>query len=450
MAEVTNGKSSITRLAHDHVFYILHLLPVESILCFSMTCKRFRAISSSDGFWQSICRRDLGSSSVDDLVASYEAECRKIHWKKLYQQVLQFESVLCARLAGKDGISPRPRASHSLNCVSNCLVLFGGGCEGGRHLDDTWIAHAESGFQHVLLWQKINSGVPTGRFGQSCNVIGDRLVLFGGINDSGMRQNDTWIGNVICDDKQEINLSWRLLNVGPNAPPPRGAHAGCCVGEKMVIHGGIGLDGSRLNDSWLLDLRDDGRSATWHEIVTLVSSPARSGHTLTWIGGNLVILFGGRGNGYEVHNDLWLFNIGGEYPEWAKLICDTANVPDAVPDPRVGHSATLILGGQVLICGGEDSQMHRKDDFWVLDPSVIPAIKTRSHVLNFKRSSRKMWKRMKVEGHLPSRRSFHRACANQSGHCVYISGGMVDGVTQPTEALGLGFDGDAYLVKLLL
>ncbi|XP_068643476.1 F-box/kelch-repeat protein At1g51550-like [Aristolochia californica] len=450
MAEAKNIKSCITRLAHDHIFYILHLLPIESILSFSMTCKRFRTAVSSDGFWQSICRRDFGSSSVDGLLASYAAECRIIHWKQLYQQVSQFGSVSCVRLAGKDGISPIPRASHSLNCVADCLVLFGGGCEGGRHLDDTWITHTGNGFQHVLLWQQINSGGPTGRFGQSCSVIGDRLVLFGGINDKGKRQNDTWIGHVICNEKQAINLSWELLDVGPNAPPPRGAHAGCCVGEKMVIHGGIDIDGSRLNDTWLLDLRDGGRSATWHEIIALVSPPARSGHTLTWIGGTLVILFGGRGNGYEVHNDLWLFNIGGEYPEWVKLVCDTSNVPVAMPDPRVGHSATLILGGQVLIYGGEDSQMHRKDDFWVLDPSVILAIRTRSHALNLKRSSRKMWKRLKIEGHLPSRRSFHRACANQSGQSIYLYGGMVDGPTQLAEAVGLRFDGDMYLVKLLL
>ncbi|KAL5974138.1 hypothetical protein ACLOJK_030801 [Asimina triloba] len=512
MADMSN-RASMAHLAHDHIITILHLLPMESIICFSMTCRRFKSIASSDVLWEGICRRDWGNSYVDGLLAARD---KGLPWKNIYQQVYQLGFVSCIKLRGQDGIFPRPRASHSFNFISNCLVLFGGGCEGGwfhtllsfflsfltrcclavvilasistpihstsyptawccleedakeeyakenkknsnleksrRHLDDTWVGCTGNEIKKMLRWQQISSGTPSGRFGQTCTVVGDSLVLFGGINDHGVRQNDAWVGHVVHDESLGIRLSWRLLDVGSIMPPPRGAHAGCNVGDKrMVIHGGIGPDGLRLGDTWLLDLSEGMRSARWHEIETPVSPPARSGHTLTWIAGAHVILFGGRGTGYEVLNDLWLFDMGGEIPEWVELHSNSSNVPNSMPLPRVGHSATLILGGRVLIYGGEDSYRHRKDDFWVLDPSAIPTIRVRSQTPYPKMSSgKKMWRRLKVSGRQPSCRSFHRACVDPSGRLVYIFGGMVDGVVQPVESSGLRFDGELYLVELVL
>ncbi|XP_077238473.1 F-box/kelch-repeat protein At1g51550-like [Tasmannia lanceolata] len=447
MAEM--NRTFITYITNEHIFSILQLLPIDSILSFAMTCKKIKALAFSDILWESVFRRDWGNSSVDDLFISSQE--RTLSWKLLYQKVSQMGSVSCFILSGKDGVFPTPRASHSLNFILGCLVLFGGGCEGGRHLDDTWVAYCGNDVRRALRWQLINSGTPTGRFGQSCIVIDDALVLFGGINDNGIRQNDTWVGHVTRDEKLEIKLSWILLDMGRVAPPPRGAHAGCCIDKnKMVIHGGIGLDGLRLSDTWLLDLSNGARSASWHEIVTLASPPARSGHTLTWIGDTHVILFGGRGTGYEVLNDIWLLSLGGKDPEWVELICELSNIPEGVPLPRVGHSATLILGGRVLIYGGEDMYRHRKNDFWVFDPSAVPAIKMRSQTLDSMRLAGKMWKRVMAEGNHPNCRSFHRACADQSGCRVYIFGGMVDGVVQPAEPSGLRFDGELYLVEVVL
>lgn len=119
--------SPMSQIGQDQIFCILQLLPVESILSFSMTCRKFRSLASSDSLWELICRRDWGPNSVDGL-----RESRTASWKSLYQQLSQLGSVSCSRLLAVDGIFPRPRASHSLNFVSDCLVLFGGGCEGGQ------------------------------------------------------------------------------------------------------------------------------------------------------------------------------------------------------------------------------------------------------------------------------------------------------------------------------
>lgn len=125
--------SSIIQMDREHLISILLLLPVESIMSFSMTCRRLRFMASSDSLWKEICRRDWGGGVVDAFVTSVSSDDRReISWKRLYHRVSQAGFLSCRRLLVKDGISPRPRASHSLNFVSDCLVLFGGGCEGGQ------------------------------------------------------------------------------------------------------------------------------------------------------------------------------------------------------------------------------------------------------------------------------------------------------------------------------
>ncbi|XP_030470903.1 F-box/kelch-repeat protein At1g51550 [Syzygium oleosum] len=439
--------SPISNLAPDHLFSILLLLPVDSIVSFSMTCKKFRTLACSDALWESICRREWGPTSVDALKPSDYRE-GGLPWMKLYNRVLHLESVACHNLSemgGGEMLLPSPRASHTLNFVSDCLVLFGGGCEGGRHLDDTWVAYIGKDFRRRLKWQRVNSGSPSGRFGHTCVVIGDFLVLFGGINDLGNRQNDTWVGKVALHETLGITLLWRLLDVGSVVPPARGAHAACCIDDrKMVVHGGIELYGLRLGDTWVLELSENFCLGRWHEVVTHPSPPACSGHSLTCIGGSRTVLFGGRGLGYEVLNDVWLLDLSEGNGTWVQLFYELSDIPEGVCLPRVGHSANLVLGGRLLIHGGEDSYRHRKNDFWVLD------IKAIASSVRFQPIQANSWKRLNSKGYKPNGRSFHRACADHSGRYLYIYGGMVDGLIQPAESPGLRFDGELFLAELML
>lgn len=322
----------------------------------------------------------------------------------------------------------------------------------GRHLDDTWVAYIGNDCHRMLKWQKMNSGIPSGRFGHTCTVVGDFLILFGGIKDNGIRQNDTWVGRIERSEIHGIGFSWRRLDVGVIAPPPRGAHASCCIDEKkMVVHGGIGLGGIRLLDTWVLELSEDLKFGSWHEIVAHPSPPARSGHTLTSIGGTKVVLFGGRGVGYDVLNDVWLLNIFDGQVRWVQIVYELQNISEGVSLPRVGHSANLILGGRLLIYGGEDTERHHKDDFWALDVGAMKSIEEQQLTTsNSMGLSAKMWKRLKANGYTPSSRSFHRACADRSGRYLYVLGGMVDGLVLPAESSGLRFDGDLFLVELVI
>lgn len=88
----------------------------------------------SESLWELVCRRDWGNGTIDSFLATLsDKERTELSYRKLYEKVSMLESLSCRRLACKDGAFPKPRASHSLNLVSDCLVLFGGGCEGGRY-----------------------------------------------------------------------------------------------------------------------------------------------------------------------------------------------------------------------------------------------------------------------------------------------------------------------------
>ena len=119
-----------------------------------------------------------------------------------------------------------------------------------------------------------------------------------------------------------------------------------------------------------------------------------------------------------------------------------------MPHPRVGHSASLILGGKILIYGGEDSQRQRKDDFWVLVVSALLKLDAEGQ----KKASATGDVEEAEGGRLgpPGYRSFHGACTDKSGWYICIFGGMVDDVLQPGEVYGLRFDGELFLVELVL
>ncbi|GAB2225496.1 hypothetical protein Droror1_Dr00006290 [Drosera rotundifolia] len=408
----SSSSSPMSQLPSDFLISILLHLPTPSIISFSLTCKRHHSLALSNTLWESVCARDWGGyfhSLKSHLLAK---GLKRVEWVEVYKGVVGVERVCCWRLSdgvevevggGEDG-GPHPRASHSLCWVGRRLVLFGGGCEGGRHLDDTWMTCVSGDISTVSKWHKSSSGFPSGRFGHTCVVIGDCLIVFGGINDRGVRLNDTWIGHVVQKEASDPMVSWRPLTVGCDLPPPRGAHAGCCINnEKMLIYGGIGLNGHRLGDTWMLDLSEDHRFGTWHEVMACPSPPARSGHTLTCIDETRAVLFGGRGLVYEVMNDVWLFDDSTGHLGWKQLLFDLKNVVGGTSIPRVGHSAVVVVGSRVLIYAGEDSDRHRKDDFWLLD---VNSIETNGNPSSSASSMAPLkWRKIRIDGYKPNSRT---------------------------------------------
>lgn len=445
----SSSQCGIYSLSLDQIVTILQFLPVQSIIAFGLTCKRFGDIAEGNDLWAFICTREWGSRAVQTWPMLGKDKNR---WKRVYRQMLMPKAGSWRKVDQGD-VVPAPRASHSLNTVAGKVTVFGGGCQGGRDLDDTWVASLPSEISEGIVWHQNTVGNPTGRFGQSCTVVNDTLVLFGGITDKGARQCDTWINRGVGRSTLEYPV-WEMLDTLAS-PPPRGAHAGCCGGnDRAIVFGGIDSEGNRLGDTWLLDLSEV--PPIWQEVVTPTSPPARSGHSLTWIGGRKMILFGGRGTRFEVLNDVWLLDMEGDCAYWVELRPGELQHINDSPAARAGHSATLLFGGRILIYGGEDARRTRKGDAWVLDPragvqvgcgsSCIASYSQKS--LSEDKLAPRFWKKLKQCGQVPRKRSFHGACGLESGHSILVFGGMVDGELIPA-ATGLGFDAEMHVLQLV-
>ncbi|KAJ6767502.1 BACTERIOOPSIN TRANSCRIPTIONAL ACTIVATOR [Salix koriyanagi] len=241
-----------------------------------------------------------------------------------------------------------------------------------------------------------------------------------------MRQNDTWVGQVVICENLGITLSWRLLDARSVAPPPRGAHAACCIDKRtMVIHGGIGLYGLRLGDTWILEVPENFCSGTWRELVAHPSPPPRSGHTLTCIEGTGTVLFGGRGLGYDVLHDVWLLQASEDQLKWVQMFYNLQDIPEGVSLPASWPLSHPNFGRSTANLW---SQLHQTQ--W--DYKQICGEGSRQRVIN--------------------------PTADHSIEPVQIIQGVVYtflvewwiAYFTPTEASELRFDGELFLVKLEL
>jgi N-acetylneuraminic acid mutarotase len=78
-----------------------------------------------------------------------------------------------------------------------------------------------------------------------------------------------------------------------NAPRPRSGHSANLWGDKMVIFGGIDQDRGRLNDTWVFDFNNK----TWQYLTIKTNGfylpRVRSGHSASIYKENYLVVFGG-------------------------------------------------------------------------------------------------------------------------------------------------------------
>jgi galactose oxidase-like protein len=195
----------------------------------------------------------------------------------------------------------RYQSSMVYDSTRHRILLFGGSRQstGTAVLADVWSLSVAPG----STWQPISTAgtTPTPRASHVAiyDSIHDRLIIYGGQlpGPTGGWDvlNDTW----------QLTLSgtptWSLLTP-TNAPSLQGASAIYDpVRQRMLVFGGIDEIGVRRNGVWALSL---SQPATWQLLLSGVGPTARSGHTAVYDPAHdSMIVFGGW-TGYTA-NDAW-------------------------------------------------------------------------------------------------------------------------------------------------
>jgi N-acetylneuraminic acid mutarotase len=239
--------------------------------------------------------------------------------------------------------SPTGRYYHAMATLGNKVLLFGGKNESWPLLDDTW----EWDGSH---WsQRFPSASPPARYWHAMATLGNKVLLFGGIHN-GEPSDDTWE----WDGKDWTQKFPR------DSPPARSAHAMATLGDKVVLFGGCSVcDGvstaELLTDTWEWD------SSNWQQKSPSANPEGRLARAAATLG-NKVLLFGGiRGSNYDMWFDSWEW----DGSNWSQ------KAPYSYPKSR-SMVAMATLKDRVLLFGGYDDNrilmgIGVLNDLWAWD-----------------------------------------------------------------------------------
>jgi N-acetylneuraminic acid mutarotase len=131
--------------------------------------------------------------------------------------------------------------------------------------------------------------------------------------------------------------TWTSLPAA-DAPSARTGHTAVWTGTEMIIWGGTGSDGSRLNTGARYSLA----THSWRPLPSAGAPSARSGHSAAWTGTEMII-WGGAGPGEAAVDSGARYDPGSN--TWVPMNSSGA------PGPRFGHTA-VWTGDEMVIWGG--------------------------------------------------------------------------------------------------
>eukprot|EP00741_Cyanophora_paradoxa_P009104 tig00000145_g8816.t1 len=251
-------------------------------------------------------------------------------------------------------MAPSPRRGHSATLVGNKIIVFGGVGPDAQLHNDLHILDLDS-----LTWSLptgVGGAPPTGRYGHTATLVGNKIVIFGGSGDA------------VYNDLHVLDLrrmAWYEAQCSGKPPSPRCGHTASLVGRRLVVFGGGGQEDCEarfFSDTHLLDT--DSMAWSVAELGPGSGPPPspRRAHTATAVAGRVLVFGGGGGEaGGDLYNDLHLFDLDGM--RWSL-------VPDPegdVPEPRLNHTAAACGGELVVFAGGRKDGGRSYNSLFALD-----------------------------------------------------------------------------------
>lgn len=286
------------------------------------------------------------------------------------------------------GDGPGPRVGHSSLLVGNAFIVFGGDTkmDDGDQLDDT-LYLLNTSTKH---WSRAMPAGPrpSGRYGHTLNILGSKIYVFGG------QVEGTFFNDLVAFDLNSLlsaTSRWDVLipnskdcitSQGPS-PPARTNHSIVTWNDKLYLFGGT--DGVIwFNDVWVYE----PRSNAWSELDCIGYIPvAREGHAAALVNDTMYI-FGGRTQDGVDLGDLAAFRISSR--RWY-MFQNMGHSPSA----RSGHSMTAFGKNVVVLAGEPSSSPSDRTELslaYILDTSKIryPANESQPQMQHQMQAPRKM------------------------------------------------------------
>ncbi|TYJ57536.1 hypothetical protein B9479_001854 [Cryptococcus floricola] len=194
------------------------------------------------------------------------------------------ESYMWSTIETAGGQFP-PLRAHTTTLVGDKLFIFGGG-DGPTYSNDIWILDTSTHRFSRPVFDP-NMPLPPPRRAHTTVLYQHYLVVFGGGNGQAAL-NDVWALDITDLD----NLVWLEWKTKGDVPQKKGYHTANLIGDKMVVFGGS--DGhASFADVHVLNLQ----TCVWTLVNTDIKHN-RLSHTSTQVGSYLFVIGGHNGQAY--------------------------------------------------------------------------------------------------------------------------------------------------------
>jgi hypothetical protein len=183
------------------------------------------------------------------------------------------------------------------------------------------------------LWGTIPEGEvwPAARMWHSMVAYGSKLYVFGGLSANRLVRNDFWVYST-------SGSSWAQINAS-NAPPRRHGHTATVVGSRMWIVGGRDdtIAGAVVlyDDIWYWDFGGQ----QWTQVSAGSTKPSARSHHIAVPQGDFIWIYGGIGS--STFSDMWRFQVTANGPAIISFFADDPNDGDAIY--RDGDTLTIVF-----------------------------------------------------------------------------------------------------------
>eukprot|EP00298_Acanthocystis_sp_HF-20_P014564 c20820_g1_i1.p1 GENE.c20820_g1_i1~~c20820_g1_i1.p1 ORF type:complete len:616 (+),score=173.89 c20820_g1_i1:2-1849(+) len=270
---------------------------------------------------------------------------------------------------------PGVRAQHATAWINGFLYVFGGVSNFlGSSLSNIYKLDTNS-----MSWSKIvASGTapsPRSQHSMSAVIPIQSIFIFGGrsYEECGygskrlcfVSKRDSFFFNTTKEVWSQAEAPEDIDATNVTKPLPTKGHSAVTIEESVWIFGGESI--SKKGETILTNslFKFNSRERKWYEITPNNYPDAlpqkREAHTATLLNSRFICLFGGRGSTGAL-NDLWLFDT-------VSLVWSSIS-PTWSPSPRFSHVAAAITSNSLLIWGGMNGNGKMLDDLYEL---IVPA-----------------------------------------------------------------------------